>query len=73
MQFLILLNIVEFDHAAAIHYGTIRSDLESRGLVIGAMDMLIAAHALSLNATLVSNNLREFSRVANLPLGNWAE
>ncbi|MEB3190416.1 MAG: type II toxin-antitoxin system VapC family toxin [Snowella sp.] len=73
MQFLIPLEIVEFDQAAATLYGSIRSDLESRGLVIGAMDMLIAAHALSLGVTLVSNNVREFSRIANLSLENWAE
>lgn len=73
MQFLIPLEIVEFDQAAATVYGAIRSDLESRGLVIGAMDMLIAAHALSLGVTLVSNNLREFSRISSLSLENWAE
>lgn len=73
MQFLIPLEIVEFDQAAATVYGAIRSDLESRGLIIGAMDMLIAAHALSLGATLVSNNVREFSRIDNLSLENWAE
>jgi tRNA(fMet)-specific endonuclease VapC len=73
MQFLIPLEIVSFDSTAATLYGSIRSDLESRGLVIGSMDMLIAAHALSLGVTLVSNNLREFSRIANLPLQSWAE
>ena len=73
MQFLLPLEIVEFDQAAATLYGSIRSNLESRGLVIGAMDMLIAAHALSLGVTLVSNNVREFSRIANLSLENWAE
>lgn len=73
MQFLIPLEIVEFDQAAATTYGSIRSDLEARGLVIGSMDMLIAAHALSLGVTLVSNNVREFSRIANLSLENWVE
>ena len=73
MQFLIPLEIVEFDQTAATIYGSIRSDLESRGLVISSMDMLIAAHALSLGVTLVSNNVREFSRVVNLSLENWAE
>lgn len=73
MQFLIPLEVAEFDQAAAVVYGSIRSDLEARGLVIGSMDMLIAAHALSLGATLVSNNVREFSRIANLSLENWTE
>jgi tRNA(fMet)-specific endonuclease VapC len=73
MQFLLPLEIVEFDQPAATIYGTIRSDLESRGLVIGAMDMLIAAHALSLNLTLVTNNVREFARIPTLIIENWAE
>lgn len=73
MQFLMPLEIIEFNQEAAIAYGKIRSNLESRGLVIGAMDMLIAAHALSLGVTLVSNNLREFSRINHLSLENWAE
>ncbi len=73
IQFLIPLEIVDFDQPAATTYGSIRHDLESRGLVIGSMDMLIAAHALSLGATLVSNNVREFSRISNLSLENWAE
>jgi tRNA(fMet)-specific endonuclease VapC len=73
MQFLIPLEIVEFNQTAATIYGSIRSDLESRGLVIGSMDMLIAAHAMSLGVILVSNNVREFSRIANLFLENWAD
>lgn len=73
MQFLVPLEVIEFDQAAATVYGSVRSDLESRGLVIGSMDMLIAAHALSLRTTLVSNNVREFSRISNLSLENWAE
>lgn len=73
MQFLVPLEVIEFDQAAATIYGSVRSDLESLGLVIGSMDMLIAAHALSLRTTLVSNNVREFSRISNLPLENWAE
>ncbi|XGV96052.1 MAG: type II toxin-antitoxin system VapC family toxin [Leptolyngbya sp. BL-A-14] len=73
MQFLVPLYVVEFDQAAARIYGSIRSDLERRGLVIGSMDMLIAAHALSLGITLVSNNVRELSRVNDLLLENWVE
>jgi tRNA(fMet)-specific endonuclease VapC len=53
------------------HYGRIRHDLESRGATIGAMDLLIAAHTLSLAATLVSNNLAHFSRVRGLTAVNW--
>lgn len=73
MQFLLPLEVVEFDQAAAILYGSIRSDLESRGAVIGSMDMLITAHALSLNLILVTNNIQEFSRVPGIALENWVE
>jgi tRNA(fMet)-specific endonuclease VapC len=72
-QFLLMLEIIEFDQGAATHYGSIRADLERRGLVIGSMDMLIAAHALSLDLVLVTNNIGEFSRIPNLKLENWAE
>jgi tRNA(fMet)-specific endonuclease VapC len=73
LQFLLPLEIIEFNQGSATIYGSIRSDLESRGLVIGAMDMLIASHALSLGVTLVTNNVREFSRIPALSLENWAE
>jgi tRNA(fMet)-specific endonuclease VapC len=73
LQFLLPLEIVEFNQAAATIYGTIRSDLERRELIIGAMDMLIASQALSLGVTLVTNNVREFSRIPTLSLENWVE
>jgi tRNA(fMet)-specific endonuclease VapC len=65
------LEIVPFDDRAACRYGEIRAWLESEGKVIGAMDLLIAAHAGSLGLTLVTNNLREFERVPGLALENW--
>ncbi|HXV98245.1 MAG TPA: type II toxin-antitoxin system VapC family toxin [Anaerolineae bacterium] len=71
-QFLIPLAIVEFDYLAAVAYGRIRAILEQQGTPIGSLDLLIAAQALSLDTTLVTNNLREFSRVPNLKLVNWA-
>ena len=52
-------------------YGRIRQELESKGITIGAMDLLIAAHALALDATLVSNNVAHFSRVSGLKTENW--
>ena len=52
-------------------YGTLRAQLQARGLPIGALDMLIAAHALALGATLVTNNLAEFARVPGLACENW--
>jgi tRNA(fMet)-specific endonuclease VapC len=70
-QFLIPLTLRAFDEAAAKAYGKIRSTLEKKGSVIGAMDMMIAAHALSLRTILVTNNTREFSRISSLELENW--
>ena len=70
-QFLITLNIVAFDRAASDQDGKLRKYLESMGQPIGPMDMLIAAHALSLGATVVTNNIREFQRVPDLTVENW--
>ncbi len=71
-QFLAPLIIVDFDAAAATAYGAVRALLERRGTPIGSLDTLIAAHALSMDVTLVTNNKREFSRVPRLKLTNWA-
>ncbi len=68
-----LINVLPFDKNAAMAYGDVRSDLEKRGLIIGGNDLFIAAHALSLDLTLVTNNQREFSRVNGLKIDNWAE
>lgn len=70
-QFLAPLQVAWFDQAAAWLYGRLCGQLEARGIPIGSMDMLIAAHALSLEVRLVSNNLREFQRVPGLRLENW--
>ena len=72
-QFLLPLTILPFDAAAALSYGQIRADLERRGLPIGSLDTLIAAHALSAQLTLVTNNVREFSRVAGLKIEDWTK
>ncbi|HYF64376.1 MAG TPA: type II toxin-antitoxin system VapC family toxin [Herpetosiphonaceae bacterium] len=72
-QFLLPLNIVDFDYAAAIAYGRIRAHLEGHGTPIGAMDMLIAAQALSANLTIITNNTREFNRIPSLRMLNWLE
>ena len=68
-----LIDILSFDADAAMAYGDIRSDLEKRGMIIGANDLFIAAHALSLKLILVTNNQREFSRVKGLKIENWVE
>ncbi len=67
------LELFPFDETAIWHYGEIRRELEKRGEPIGALDTMIAAHAKALNAVLVTNNSREFSRVAGLMIENWAE
>ena len=66
------LIVLPWDEVAADHYGAIRASLEKAGTLVGAMDMLIAAHAKSCGATLVSNNLREFDRIKSLKTANWA-
>lgn len=70
-QFLVPLEILAFDDAAAESYGRIRAALEIDGTPIGPLDTLIASHALSINATIVTNNVREFSRVEGLRVENW--
>jgi tRNA(fMet)-specific endonuclease VapC len=70
-EFVTPLEVAPFDENAAFAYGDIRSNLERAGTPIGAMDMLIAAHALALGATLVTNNTREFSRILTLPVVDW--
>ncbi len=70
-QFVNRLNILSWDRPAAREYGLIRSNLETKGTPIGPLDLLIAAHALSQEATVVTNNLREFQRIPDLNLENW--
>jgi tRNA(fMet)-specific endonuclease VapC len=70
-QFLVPLEIIEFDYEAATYYGKIRSHLEKNGTPIGPLDMLIGAHAQSLNVILITNNLKEFTRIENLKTENW--
>ena len=61
-----------FDESAIWRYGSLRTDLEKRGQQIGALDTIIASHALALDAVLVTNNTREFKRVKGLRYENWA-
>ena len=69
--FLLPLQIVEYDAGAAMVYGDIRAALEKQGKTIGPLDMLIAAHALSRQLVLVTNNEKEFRRVDQLKVENW--
>jgi len=70
-EFLAPLAIMAYDDYAAQHYGRIRASLEKHGTPIGSLDMLIAAHALSLRCTLVTNNEAEFARLPELKIANW--
>jgi len=71
--FLAPLNILTYDEKAAIVYGKIRATLQVKGTVIGALDMLIAAHAKSMGIVLVTNNTKEFIRVEDLDVENWID
>jgi tRNA(fMet)-specific endonuclease VapC len=70
--FLRHVQALDYPARAASIYGRIRADLKSRGALIGPNDTLIAAHALFLGLTLVTNNTREFGRVPGLKIENWA-
>jgi len=65
------LDVIKWDNNAAEHYGEIRTNLEAGGSPIGAMDMMIAAHAKSIKAVLVTNNQKHFTRVRGLKVKNW--
>ncbi len=72
-QLRLLIPVQSLNVDVAKHYGRLRAALERKGSPIGAYDLLIAAHALSLGLTLVTNNVREFARVNGLRLDNWAD
>jgi len=73
IHFASAFDIVDFNDDDAEIYGFIRADLEKKGQVIGPYDMQIAAQAISRNMVLVTNNVKEFCRVKNLKIENWAE
>ncbi len=72
-EFLAPLEILNYDGMAAKAYGDIRFQLEKSGQPIGPLDLLIAAHALSRNLILVTNNETEFRRIENLKVENWTK
>lgn len=72
-EFMTPLSVLPYDDAVAPVYGQVRRDLERSGTPIGPLDTVIAAHALSLALTVVTDNEREFRRVAGLKVQNWAE
>lgn len=68
-----ILPVLTLEPPTDAHYADLRTDLERRGTPIGGNDMLIAAHALTIDAMLVTDNVREFARVASLKVENWLE
>ncbi len=70
-EFLIPMDVLAFAEKATKQYGEIRSQLEKQGMPIGPLDLLIAAHALSEDLTLVTNNDKEFKRIKGLKIENW--
>lgn len=72
-QFIAPLEIMPYGDEAAQYYGDLRTHLEKQGTPIGSLDMLIAAHALSIGCTLVTNNEKEFIRIPNLKIDNWVK
>ena len=72
-SFLAPIEILSFDQKAAIKYGEIRSELEKQGNIIGAYDLMIGAHAISENLTLVTNNEKEFNRISEISIENWVK
>lgn len=71
--FLLPLEIVPFDLDSALAYGKIRADLEKRGRPIGGMDMLLAAQAMAQGFTLITHNLKEFTRIPDLKCETWVD
>ncbi|MBD2140586.1 type II toxin-antitoxin system VapC family toxin [Anabaena sp. FACHB-1250] len=70
-QLLNRINLVDFDRDAAFAAAKIRADLEQKGTPIGPMDVLIAGIAVTLQATLVTHNVNEFSRVSGMTIVDW--
>ena len=73
IEFLSIFNILPFDDADAVNFGSIKTDLEKKGKVIGPMDLLLAAQAKTKHLILVTNNVKEFERVEDLKLENWTD
>ena len=72
-EYLRHVEVLDLPDEAALHYAQFRAAFKGRGTLIGANDLFIAAHARSLDLTLVTNNTREFGRVQDLKIENWAK
>ena len=73
MEFLLPFKFLPFEQSDAYEYGVIRSRLQVQGKIIGNMDMLIGAQAVSSGLILVTNNVKEFNRIERLRIENWVE
>lgn len=73
LEFLLPFKFIDFNHNDAYEYGMIRQDLQSKGNIIGNMDILIGAQAVSRKLILVTNNVKEFRRIENIKIDNWIE
>lgn len=73
LRFLSIMTVLPFPETAASEYGKIYAFLQKRGTPMGTMDMLIAGHAKANHLILVTNNTREFMRIPELLIENWAE
>lgn len=72
-EFVLPLEIANFNRETARVYGRVRAMLEKKGTPIGSLDMMIGAHALALGVTLATNNTREFSRIKGLTVVDWLD
>ena len=72
-KFINIYNTISFTDKETIFYGNVRTELEKKGMLIGANDMLIAATVLSHNGILVTHNVKEFSRISNLKIEDWTK
>ena len=72
-KFLLPLNLIDLDRPSAIEAAAVRAQLEKKGILIGPYDLLIAGLARARDMILVTNNTKEFERIANLRLENWVE
>lgn len=71
IRFLLPLNVLDFDVAAASEYGRVRTFLERHGLAIGPLDTLIGSHAMAQGLIVITSNVREFSRIPGLLVEDW--
>lgn len=71
IEFLSIFNILPFDDKDAVCFGSIKTELEKKGKIIGPMDLLLAAQAKTKDLILVTNNVKEFARIKDLKIENW--